>query len=86
MNRKMILYLKAMTIFFMSITKERVIKANRLAYIVPVWNMGRISADCQQSLFSLKHNIREIFLPLTSLWGQEKEHGMYLASLETVDR
>ena len=61
MNRKMILYLKAMTIFFMSITKERVIKANRLAYIAEVWNMGRISADCQQSLFSLKHNIREIF-------------------------
>ena len=48
--------------------------------------MSRISADCQQNLFSSKHNTKEIFLPLTFLGGQEKKHGMCLARLKLVDR
>ena len=43
------------------------IKANYLIYTAPRWYRSLISADCQQKLFSLKHDTGGRLLPLTFL-------------------
>ena len=49
------------------------IKANHLRYIVPSWYGSRISADCQQKLFSLEHDVSWRFLLVTFLEEQKRE-------------
>ena len=50
-------------------------KANHLAYIEPRWYRSRISADCQQKLHFTKPDTSGIFLLVTFLEKQKREHG-----------
>ena len=49
------------------------LKVNHLAYIEPRWYGSQISADCQQNLFSTKHDTSGRFLPVTFLEEQKTE-------------
>ena len=58
-----------------------VIKANHLVYIVPRWCGSRIYADCQQKLFSLRHDSGARILLVTFLAEQKGEYTEFLVGL-----
>ena len=61
--------------YFLNESKEKRFKANDLVYIESWCYGSRISADCQQKLFSPKPDASGRFLPITFLKKQKREDG-----------